>query len=89
MHGFIVVAAVMDDFVTNLSEKVKLWFREMGSREVDNVRFRQGYVFIGINPRNTEEFLDSKVVNGPILEKNSTFCLEKVAIDLKNTVSVT
>ena len=56
MHGFIVVAAAMDDISKNLSEKVKLWFWDMGSKEVDNVGYRQAFVFIGQNPRNTNEF---------------------------------
>ena len=47
-NGHIVAAACKDDCVTNLSEKSKAWFREIGSKEIDKLEYRQGFAFIGI-----------------------------------------
>ena len=46
--GFIVIAACMDDCVTQLSNKSKCWFADMGSQEIWNLGYRQGFAFIGI-----------------------------------------
>lgn len=46
--GFIVVAACKDDCVTKLSKAAKQWFRDMGSKEIDQLEYRQGFVFIGV-----------------------------------------
>lgn len=48
-EGDIVVAAAKDDIATNISEKAKDFFKKMGSAEIGNVTFRQGFVFIGTN----------------------------------------
>lgn len=47
--GKIVVAAAMDDCMTNLSEKAMVWFESMGSRVVRDVGYRCGFVFIGVS----------------------------------------
>lgn len=41
-------AACMDDFVTSLSPKVKKWFSNLGSEEIDSVKYRCGYAFVGV-----------------------------------------
>lgn len=51
-EGSIVMAACMDDCVTSLSKKCKQWFADMGSKEIWNVEYRQGFSFIGILGRN-------------------------------------
>ena len=43
----IVVAACQDDCANRLSVKIKAWFKELGSKEIDNVQYRSGFVFIG------------------------------------------
>ena len=46
--GTIVIAACMDDYYENLSEKSKSWFTAMGSQEIRKVAYREGFAFIGI-----------------------------------------
>ena len=46
--GHIVVAACKDDCVTKLSEKGKLWFENMGSKDILKLKYRCGFAFIGI-----------------------------------------
>ena len=55
-NGHIVVAACKDDCVTNLSTAGKKWFFDMGSKEIWNLGYRQGFSFIGINGQNTTGF---------------------------------
>lgn len=43
----IIVAACKDECATNLSSKVKIWFQQMGSEEIMNLKYRQGFAFIG------------------------------------------
>ena len=50
-EGHIVVAACKDECSKNLSRKVKKWFANMGSSEIWNLGYRQGYVFIGVHGR--------------------------------------
>lgn len=50
-EGHIVVAACSDDCVTNLSDKGKQWFANMGSEEIWNLGYRCGFSFIGISGR--------------------------------------
>lgn len=38
--GSIVIAACQDDCATNLSEKAKSWFANMGSSEIWNLQYR-------------------------------------------------
>lgn len=51
-EGHIIVAACKDDFVNNLSENGKQWFANMGSKEIWNVQYRQGFTFIGLSGKN-------------------------------------
>ena len=46
--GYIVVAACKDECVTKLSLKAKYWFKEMGSTEIMDLRYREGFAFIGV-----------------------------------------
>ena len=46
---FIVVAACKDECVTSLSDDIKDWFAKIGSKEIDKLEYRQGFVFIGSN----------------------------------------
>jgi len=50
-EGFIIAAACMDDCVSNLSKNAKQWFANMGSKEIWNVGYRQGFTFIGVAGR--------------------------------------
>ena len=47
--GHIVVAACKDECFTNISESAKKWFTDMGSKEINNLKYREGFAFIGIN----------------------------------------
>lgn len=42
-----VVAACREECANNLSISVQLWFDDMGSQEIFNVQYRQGFAFIG------------------------------------------
>jgi len=46
-EGHIVAAACRDDCITNMSEKGKKWFEDMGSLEIKELGYRQGFAFIG------------------------------------------
>ena len=46
-NGQIVVATSADDCVSNLSHTGKQWFQAMGSKEIGNVGYRDGFSFIG------------------------------------------
>ena len=52
--GHIVVAACKDDCVTKLSENGKLWFENMGSKDIRNLKYRCGFAFIGISGSKTD-----------------------------------
>ena len=43
----IIVAACKDECVNHLSNKCKLWFTAMGSKEIWKLKYRRGFVFIG------------------------------------------
>ena len=47
--GHVIVAACKDDCMYRLSQDVKAWFARMGSKEVWNLEYRQGFSFIGVN----------------------------------------
>lgn len=49
--GYIVVAACQDECVTNLSDASKQFFADMGSTEIWNLKYREGFAFIGIKGR--------------------------------------
>ena len=51
--GYIVVAACQDECSSRLSDFAKSWFQSMGSMEIYNVGYREGFVFIGTNGRRT------------------------------------
>ena len=36
----------MDECTVNLSEKAKQWFQKLGSKEIRNLGYRQGFCFI-------------------------------------------
>ena len=46
--GHIVVAACMDECSNKLSYYAKMWFRSMGSEEIWDLEYRDGFVFIGV-----------------------------------------
>ena len=48
-EGYIVIVACKDDCVKNLTLESKMWFDAMGSVEIWNLGYRQGYVFVGKN----------------------------------------
>ena len=50
--GFIVVAACMDDSVSELSYAGRKWFSEMGSTEIWSLDSRRSFAFIGVMGRN-------------------------------------
>ena len=58
-HGTIVAAACKDDCSTKLSEEAKKWFAKMGSEEIWNLDYRQGFAFIG------------KIGKGKVIEKRA------------------
>ena len=45
--NYIVVAACKDDCISHLSLKGKTWFKNLGSTEIEYVRYRYAFVFIG------------------------------------------
>ena len=46
--GYIIVAVCKDDCITNLSDHVKKFFEDLGSKELKNLEYRQGWALIGI-----------------------------------------
>ena len=46
--GFIVAAACRDDCVKSLSETTKKWFESMGSDIISDLKYREGFSFIGV-----------------------------------------
>ena len=44
---YIVAAACKDEGATKLSEPVKQWFADMGSKQIYGLGYRQGFAFIG------------------------------------------
>ena len=42
------VAACQDDCAQRMSTKIKQWFKDMGSQQIDNVDYREGFAFIGV-----------------------------------------
>ena len=45
--GHIVIAVAKDEVSTNLSEAGMQWFLDMGSEEIRNLDYREGFAFIG------------------------------------------
>lgn len=54
--GFIVIVACKDESFSNLSQKGKRFFGEMGSTEIYKLEYRQSFAFIGIFGRNNEAY---------------------------------
>ena len=50
-EGYIVAAACKDECHAILSDKVKLWFSDMGSEQILNLGYREAFAFIGVNGR--------------------------------------
>ncbi|XP_053845032.1 protein FAM3D [Vidua macroura] len=46
-HGTLVLTASYDDAATKMNDKVRAYFRELGSSHVGNLRFRDNWVFLG------------------------------------------
>ena len=44
--NLIMIIACKDDCVTNLSAKAKKWLYELGSKQISEVQYRQGYALI-------------------------------------------
>lgn len=51
-EGHIVAAACRDECATNLSMRSKFWFSDMGSKEIWNLGYRDGFSFVGISGQN-------------------------------------
>ena len=49
----IIVAACKDECVTQLSDRAKQWFADMGSSEIWNLGYREGFSFIGITGKES------------------------------------
>ena len=47
-RGRIVIAACKDDCATKLAWNSRKWFADMGSEEIWNLEYRQGFAFIGV-----------------------------------------
>ena len=58
--GNIILAACKDDCVTNLSQKAKLWFQSLGSKEINKLKYRQGFSFIGVSGK--EELIERRAI---------------------------
>ena len=53
--GSIVIVACKDDCVTKMSDQVKQWFSDMGSKYIKNLQYRQSFVFIGRSDSETKK----------------------------------
>ena len=47
--GHIVIAACKDGCITHMSTTCYHWFKSMGSRAIQKLKFRMGFAFIGIS----------------------------------------
>ncbi len=43
------MAACKDECISKMSDQGKLWFANMGSKEIWKLKFREGFAFIGIS----------------------------------------
>ena len=39
----------MDDCAKSLSVEAKRWFQDLGSREIGNLKYREGFAFIAVS----------------------------------------
>ena len=62
-EGTIVVAACWDDCTKALSLPVKCWFADMGSVHIMDLKYREGFAFIGVLGRMWAQ--DVKKMDGP------------------------
>ena len=46
--GNIVAIACKDDCYKNLSDKAISWLKDMGSAEIENLGYRDGFAFVGV-----------------------------------------
>ena len=47
-EGHIIIAACKDECTTKLSQAGRRWFSDLGSTQISNLKYRQGFAFIGI-----------------------------------------
>ena len=57
--GFIIAVACKDECVTNLSYAAKEWFKSLGSKQIWNLKYRQGFALIAISG-NKEEIYEKR-----------------------------
>ena len=74
--GFIIAAACKDDCATNLSHRCRMWFGHMGSLEIWNVGYRQGFVFIGRSGGKADFVENKTVANADSVTLTKMFMLE-------------
>lgn len=46
-HGFIIVAVCKDECSKKLTDNCKDWFRGIGSKQIDKLKYRHSFAFIG------------------------------------------
>ncbi|XP_072254407.1 protein FAM3B [Pyxicephalus adspersus] len=57
-NGFIILVASHDDPFTKLSDAAKKAFEDLGSKEIRNLKFRSGFVFLAIKGGTVPEYLE-------------------------------
>ena len=72
-EGCIVVATCRDDCTKALSDKAKTWLMGLGSKEISNVGYRQGFAFIGRNSNQPSEL-------GAVNEKRANSSKDQVQV---------
>lgn len=50
-ENYIIVAACSDECISNLSQKGKQWFSNLGSKQIWHLKYRCGFSFIGLSKR--------------------------------------
>ena len=55
-----ILAVCKDDCVTNLSSTAKQWFTDIGSIEINNLKYRHGFVFLGTIGGNTNQVYEKR-----------------------------
>ena len=69
-EGYILAAACKDDCATQLSPTAKDWFGHLGSKEIVDLKYRQGFAFIGVLGDEDE----------PIIEQRALLISDKVNV---------
>ena len=54
--GDIIIVACMDECVTGMTDMIKDWFKDMGSKEISNLGHGEGFVFIGEHGGKNKDF---------------------------------